>query len=298
MPATADNILTLDKIQLIFPEAVTLAEGLLFEPFPQTSLEKMMLNEGVMIIGFVKSGSVGFKINGTEYKAQSGDIIVVNPGDITESFSPGKSCNGYLIACSVNRTIELIKDLDFYRLMQTLRATCVVSLSPNSFDNILSIISVIEKISLNNKKYNLKSLSCLHLTEAIACELYEGIVQTTSLQPIAPSRPEAIYREFMELLSKSSIHQRDVKWYADKLCISPKYLSRVCNICSGRSASDWIREYVMYDIRIHLKNSSMSIKEVAHRLGFSSLTFFGKTVRRWFGITPSELRAQLRKQKL
>ncbi|MDE6555622.1 MAG: helix-turn-helix domain-containing protein [Duncaniella sp.] len=87
-----------------------------------------------------------------------------------------------------------------------------------------------------------------------------------------------------------------MKWYADRLCISSKYLSKVCNICSGRSASDWIREYVMYDIRSHLKNSSLSIKEVANRLGFSSLTFFGKSVRRWFGVSPTELRALLRKQ--
>ncbi|MDE5842684.1 MAG: helix-turn-helix domain-containing protein [Muribaculaceae bacterium] len=88
-----------------------------------------------------------------------------------------------------------------------------------------------------------------------------------------------------------------MKWYADQLCISSKYLSKVCKICSGRSASDWIREYVMYDIRSHLKNSSMSIKEVSNRLGFSSLSFFGKSVCRWFGVSPSELRTQFRKQK-
>lgn len=298
MPASTDNTLTFDKVRTILPEAVNIAEGLLFSPLPHTSLEHTMLNEEVMIVGFIRSGTIDFKINGTDYQAHGGDIIVVNPGDITERLSPHKSCNGYLVACSVNRTIELVRELDFYRLIQTLRSTRVVRLPKTHFDNILSIISVIERILINNEHHNLDSLACLHLTEAITCELYNGISQLTEPQEITALRPETIYRGFMELLAKSAIHERNVKWYADRLCISPKYLSRVCNTCSSRSASDWIREYVMYDIRSYLKNSSMSIKEVAHRLGFSSPTFFGKSVRRWFGMSPSELRAQLRKQKI
>ena len=296
MPISSDNILTFDKIRDIFPDTVSLADGLLFSPFPQLSLEHTMVNEEIMVVGFVKAGTVDCKINGTDYRAYSGDIIVVNPGDFTETFAPHKDCEGYMFVCSVNRTIELIREVDFYRLIQTLRSTRVVSLPKEYFDNILSIISVIEQLLANNDNKDLESLTCIHLTEAITCELYNGITKITGIQEIVISRPETIYRGFIELLSKTSIHERDVKWYADKLCVSPKYLSRVCNDCSGRSASDWIREYVMYDIRSHLKNSSMSIKEIAHRLRYSSLTFFSKTVKRWFGVTPSELRTQLRKQ--
>ena len=91
-----------------------------------------------------------------------------------------------------------------------------------------------------------------------------------------------------------STHRREVEWYADKLCISPKYLSDVCRKCSGRPASEWIKDYVMFDIRSQLKNSTKSIKEISNRLGFSSLTFFGKCIRRWFGQSPTELREHLR----
>ncbi|MDE6278981.1 MAG: helix-turn-helix domain-containing protein [Paramuribaculum sp.] len=297
MSITAENTLTFDKVCNIFPEAITLVDGLLFAPFPQSALECTLLNEDVMIVAFVKSGTVNCKLNGTSYEAETGDVIIANPGDITEGFFPKELCIGYLFVCSVNITIELVRDLDFYRLLHTLRSNHVVKLPKESSDNIFSIISVIERIIKRNTDKGLAYLSCFHLAEAITCELYDGITAITGVPEIPISRPEAIYRNFIELLTKSPIRERDVKWYADRLCISSKYLSKVCNVCSGRSASDWIREYVMYDIRSYLKNSSMSIKEVANRLGFSSLTFFGKSVRRWFGVSPSELRAQLRKQQ-
>ena len=295
MTAAIDNILTFDKVRTIFPDAETLADGLLFARFPQHSLDCILLNEEVMIVGFVRSGTLDCRLNGNRYEAHGGDLIVVNPGDITEKSTPHNSCVCYVFVCSVDRTIELVRELDFYRQVHLLRSHPVIRLPDEAADNIFSIISVIERILAVREKGELAALSCLHLAEAITCELYDGIKRITDIEEVPISRPEAIYRGFLELLTTLPVRQRDVKWYADRLCISSKYLSKVCRMCSGRSASDWIREYVMYDIRSHLKNSSLSIKEVANRLGFSSLTFFGKSVRRWFGVSPSELRDQLRK---
>ncbi|MBD5266851.1 MAG: AraC family transcriptional regulator [Bacteroides sp.] len=90
------------------------------------------------------------------------------------------------------------------------------------------------------------------------------------------------------------IRPREVEWYARKLNISSKYLLKICRDNSNKSPSEWIRKYCMLDVKCHLLNSSISIKEVANKLGYSSSGFFGKTVKRWFGITPTELRESLR----
>lgn len=111
---------------------------------------------------------------------------------------------------------------------------------------------------------------------------------------------EVLFKHFVELLSNCQVKPRSVAWYADCLCVTPKYLSTVCKQVSGRTALSWINEYVLTDIRHWLKNSSKTIKEVADLLRFPNLSFFGKYCRQHFGMSPSEFRQQhdARKEEL
>jgi len=83
-----------------------------------------------------------------------------------------------------------------------------------------------------------------------------------------------------------------VDTYAQELCISPNYLTKVCKEVTGKTALTWIREYTEADIRYYLQNSDMSIKEICDDLGFPNLSFFGKYCRRAFGMSPSDFRRQ------
>lgn len=105
---------------------------------------------------------------------------------------------------------------------------------------------------------------------------------------------EVLFKRFIKLISEIQVKPRSVSWYVDRLCITPKHLSNVCKQVSGKTAFDWINEYVLKDIRHCLKYSDKSIKEMADGLGFPSLSFFGKYCRKHFGVSPTELRRQLR----
>ena len=83
---------------------------------------------------------------------------------------------------------------------------------------------------------------------------------------------------------------RSVESYANELCISPKYLTSICKSYSGKTASDWIREQVLEDIRYYLKKTDLSIKQVSAKVGFSNASFFGKYVKEHLGMTPNEFR--------
>jgi AraC-like DNA-binding protein len=65
---------------------------------------------------------------------------------------------------------------------------------------------------------------------------------------------------------------------------------------SGKTAFEWINEYVQRDIRNWLRNSDKSIKEIYQLLNFPSISFFGKYCRTHLGASPTELRKQLREQ--
>lgn len=176
--------------------------------------------------------------------------------------------------------MELVREVDLYRLSMSVKNNPIIRLSPVYFNNVLNCARMIG-IKVSSRQSNqFSSLTCLHLTEAITCEIYEGLNENGFNDENKLSRAEIIFRDFLTMLSGMSVHRRDVECYAGKLCISPKYLSDVSHKCSGRPASEWIKDYVMFDIRSQLKNSNQSIKEISHRLGFSSLTFFGKCIRR------------------
>lgn len=66
-------------------------------------------------------------------------------------------------------------------------------------------------------------------------------------------------------------------FYADKLCITSKYLTMVIKETSGKSAKDWIVEYVILEIKTLLKNTNMNIQEIAIRTNFANQSSLGRS---------------------
>ena len=98
------------------------------------------------------------------------------------------------------------------------------------------------------------------------------------------------FQHFLDLLHSVEVKHRTVEWYANELCISPKYLSALCKKYSGKTANEWITEHVLEDIRYYLKQTDYSIKQICDRIGFPNPSFFGKYVKEHFGQTPAYFR--------
>ena len=110
----------------------------------------------------------------------------------------------------------------------------------------------------------------------------------------APDRTMAygdnLFQKFIDILQNTDVKHRPNGYYADKLCITPKYLSNVCKKHSGKTASEWIKAYTISDITYYLQETDCSIKEIAALTGFPNTSFFGKFVKQNMGITPKALR--------
>lgn len=132
--------------------------------------------------------------------------------------------------------------------------------------------------------------------------LYELLtyVEENFIAPVDSDRikqGDILFKRFMELLAGCEVKNRTVTYYADKLYVSPKYLSAVCKSMSGKTASKLIKESVMVDVKHLLLYTDKSVKEIAAVLDFPSLSFFGKFVRHNFGCSPNEFRRRQRNQK-
>ena len=100
------------------------------------------------------------------------------------------------------------------------------------------------------------------------------------------------FQRFLDLLHSTEVKRQTVEWYANELCISPKYFSALCKKHSGKTANEWITEHVLEDIRYYLKQTDYSIKQICDLLGFPNTSFFCKYVKEHFGMTPIQFRQQ------
>src|SRR3712207_9480495 len=82
----------------------------------------------------------------------------------------------------------------------------------------------------------------------------------------------------------------DVKFYADKLCITSRYLSLITDKVVSKSPKQVIDDYVMNQAKVLLESSRMTIQEVAGKLGFSSQAMFCRYFKHYEGRTPTEFR--------
>jgi AraC-like DNA-binding protein len=89
------------------------------------------------------------------------------------------------------------------------------------------------------------------------------------------------------LVEENASTHRDIGFYADRLCITPKYLSLILKKKSGRNASKLIDEAVVYEAKRLLKYSGLSIHDIALKLNFASQSFFGKYFKQRVGVSPS-----------
>lgn len=105
------------------------------------------------------------------------------------------------------------------------------------------------------------------------------------------SRCEYLYNRFMDLVSTYFTENRNVGFYASKLCISPRYLSFVVKQICGKTPTVLIKEKVMEEIKFRLCCTQESIKEIAYGLNFPNLSFFGKYFKAETSISPSIYRA-------
>ena len=104
------------------------------------------------------------------------------------------------------------------------------------------------------------------------------------------ARVNQVFERFIELVTEYHNQERGMAFYADKLCLTPKYLSKLVKLSSGRSAPDWIDSFVILEAKNLLKYSDKPIKEIVYLLNFPNQSVFYKFFKAHTGLTPSEYR--------
>ncbi|MGN0206531.1 MAG: helix-turn-helix domain-containing protein, partial [Muribaculaceae bacterium] len=81
---------------------------------------------------------------------------------------------------------------------------------------------------------------------------------------------------------------REISYYADVLCVTPKYLSEISKKVSGYPAAYWIARYTSLDIAHLLRSRHLSLSEICDMFGFSSYAYFCRYIKKHLGASPSD----------
>ncbi len=224
----------------------------------------------------------------------SRDMIVVNlPENIIRIDRVSEDFRGHIIIVSADFLREARIDLkDTISVYIHLKSHPAHSLSPETVGHLQKFYNLIRECAEEpQSKFRKETLQGL-----VGAFLYKCGAQLSSLsfdeERSVKSRREVFFRQFVELLTQYHKEERSVGFYADKMHITPKYMSSLMKEITGRSAAEWIDEYVILEAKTLLKYSGLSIQEVAYELNFSTQSFFGKYFKQHTGMSPGQYKMQ------
>ncbi len=238
-------------------------------------------------------GRITCTINLKEYTARRGDVLVVFSGDVI-CITRADDVDAYAILISEPYLSAL--NIDFANRTDTylhVRRRALYHVSEAMLKMVQPYYPLFRDtigLEVPERDEALKGLVRAYCYTVIA------LINSTMADTIEggeETRSQQIFDKFIGELKTWHTRERSVKFYADRLGLSPKYLSFAVKDYSGKGALDWINEYVLLEAKMMLQNTDISIKEIAYSLNFLTQSAFGKYFKQQTGIGPKAYRANI-----
>ena len=219
----------------------------------------------------VLRGFIRISINLREYRVSEGEALYIGQNSVAEILDYDANSVVDLLGFTLSAENENIKEEylvgseneqwmeEYFRLIYTISATL-------PFDR--------------------------RSVEHLLLSLHYRIVDSTASSHHPKGRREELFRLFIEQLNTHR-GKHELSFYAERMNISPQYLSRLVFETSGTAASDWINRSVTVQAKLLLRSSGHTVEQIAEELNFSTTPYFCRLFKREVGVTPSQYRITL-----
>lgn len=240
-------------------------------------------------IGFAicTKGKAKIKINLREYQLESSSIITLLPNYIIQILEQDESLEIEFLMFSFDfvSDLKIITEADFIEKVQL---ATYLKISEETAMDLLEFHAFIVK-QYKRTKYDeaiMKNLLVALINKVLLIHQESGNLER--LEPLA--HKEEIFQRFLRLLFRHYKKERAIKFYAEKLRLTPSHLAKVIKETNHKPVSDWIDEMVIMSAKAMLKSSDMTVSEIAEELNFANPSFFGTYFKKRTGITPLQYR--------
>lgn len=257
---------------------------------------------GMVLISICDKGQYSLMIDNKKYFISIGDILICPPGLIlsTPKIESGdkETIDVKYVGVKYSAFLNSIRTgRNIWSILMYARSNPVFHLDGDDRELTSNYYKVLAgKLKTKRSFYYDEILHTL-----LQCIIYElCVILNRDLGEIdtrSEKRKDKIFKKFVEKMSENEGQERSLKYYADILGVTPKYLSAVTNEICGISAHELILNNVAVHIRQQLEFSSKSIKELSAQYGFPNLSSFGKFVKTRLGNSPRAIRISGKKTK-
>lgn len=259
--------------------------------FPSNLLfQEPFIVEGV-VFALCTCGEGKIKVNFKLYDISPGCVIVLLPSQIAHIVEASQELVLDVLFVSIDFIIDFPLPRDFDILLNVGQFPCL-HVSEESMNDLVEYHAMIlRQYNQNEQPFRVEIVK--GLLYAMLMELI-GIYKMScgdESQERSPWKEELVNR-FFKLLIRHYRTERSVAFYADKLCLTTKYLSTTVKQVTGETVLSWIHVAIMIEAKALLRTTAMTVLQISDHLNFPNPSFFGKFFREHTGMTPTEFREE------
>lgn len=274
------NYFKADEIYAIDEELILLDKQLMQSPKDPFKVD--MLTAVICLKGYAR-GSVNLE----PIETRPNTFNVFLPGQIVTHDYQSDDFEAKYIIMSLN-FVEQLGLNERFSIYNSQTHLLQATLSEYELNGILSFYKLL--------KWNIANHTNIYLLETakhMTLAFFYGFSHTfnhTQLINNNTSRPKQIAEQFIWLVKEHFRKEHTLDFYANALCVTPKYLTTTIKSETGVNAKEWISRYLILEAKALLKSTDLTIQQISEELGFVSQDVFGKYFKHHTGISAKEYR--------
>lgn len=238
----------------------------------------------------ILSGRMSCLVDLKAYSLQAPAMAILLPGQVLESLEYDEEF----------KTLTMIMSKEFtdsFNLPVSLQERLFIQtnhfhpISQEVLEVYVSCFNQIKNvIKQKDNPYRREIIKCLFSAHYYGLGYYIHSSNSENKQTVRMTYQQELCERFITLVSENYKEKREIGYYADKLCVSNKYLSSLLKQETGLTALQWIEKYVVLYAKSCLSSTSMTVQQISDELFFPSQSVFGKYFKRVEGISPKQYR--------
>lgn len=226
------------------------------------------------------------------YHIEKGDICIVLPNTILRAINQSDDFKSYIFGFSTEYLFS-VNIASATPLYLYIKDNPCISITESEQNSLIRICDFLKDYDRRESCHHKKEIT-KHLLSVLIYEVMGIYKRGNPLQQEFFSQKQIHYFKFLELLAQNLGKHKAVDFYADALCITPRYLSAICKEMTGHTATESINKHILMNARLLLVSTNMTVAEVSDELYFCNPSFFTQFFRKHEGVSPKTYREKNR----
>lgn len=234
-------------------------------------------------------GKMRLRYRMLEYTMTEGNLLLITEGSVVECLEISEDAT-FIMMC-FSKDFDVIESgvAPSAELLSVVLRRPMVRLTTEESSGFMTIYNMLRS-RMGDSGYGYSRELAVSCIRTLLCYVLHYFTSPGKEIVRAQTRKECHLERFLQLVDEFSCRERKLSFYADRLCISEKYMSRIVSELTGRTPRNWICMRVIMEAKMLLKEGELSVAQISERLNFSTQTFFGTFFKSYVGISPCRYR--------